>query len=113
MAEIEALALSALIEMSMAGLVARAAGWTGRGLGHVVAAAALATAVTHPQFWTAALFLYPRAPYWLTLLGLETLVVLIEGLLIAWVAGLRVSQAMMISLLANSASLLAGLWLAW
>ena len=112
MAEIEALALSVLIEMPVAWLAARAAGWTGRGSGHVAAAAAVATTVTHPQFWAAALLLYPHAPYWLAVLGLEALVVLIEGLLIAWIAGLRVGQATIISLLANASSLLAGLLLA-
>ena len=112
MTEIEALALSMLIEVPVAWLAARAAGWTGRGPGHVAAAAAVATAVTHPQLWAAALLLYPQAPYWLTLLGLEALVVLVEGLLIGWIAGLRIGQAMLISLLANSVSLLAGLGLA-
>jgi hypothetical protein len=111
MTEIEALALSAFIEAPVAWLAARGAGWAGRGPGNVAGAAAVATAATHPLLWAAALFLYPLAPYWLVVAGLEALVVVAEGALIAWMAGPRLHQAMLISLFANAVSLLVGLLL--
>ena len=111
MTEIEALALSALIEAPIAYLVARIARWPSRGNLHVGAAAAAATAITHPQFWAAALWTYSRFPYWPSILVLEAIVVLVEGTLIAWMAALRVDRALLVSLVANSGSFLFGLWL--
>jgi hypothetical protein len=40
------------------------------------------------------------------------LAVVAEGLLIAWMAGLKPWRAMVVSLVANAASVLAGLWIA-
>jgi len=51
MTEIEALALSAAIEASIAYLVMLLARWPSRGNLHVAAASAAATAITHPQLW--------------------------------------------------------------
>ena len=111
MTEIEALALSAAIEASIAYLVMLLARWPSRGNLHVAAASAAATAITHPQLWAAALWAYPRFPYWPSIIALEAIVVLVEGGLIAWMAGLRLDRAMLVSLVANSGSCLFGLWL--
>jgi hypothetical protein len=111
MTEIEALALSALIEGSVAYLVVRVARWPSRGNLHVGFAAAAAAAVTHPQLWAAALWAYSRFAYWPSILALEAIVVLAAGALIAWIAALRIDRAMLVSLVANSASFLFGLWL--
>lgn len=111
MTEIEALALSAAIEAPIAYLVARLAGWPSRGNLHVAAASAAATAITHPQLWAAALWAYSRFPYGPSIIAAEAVVVLVEGGLIAWMAGLRIDRAMLVSLAANSGSFLVGLWL--
>jgi hypothetical protein len=107
MTEIEALALSIAIEAPLAWLVAWRAGWPGRW--HVAAASAVATAVTHPQLWAAALWAYRRFPPLPALLLLEAVVVLVEGVLIAWMARLTIRQAMLVSFIANAGSMLVGL----
>lgn len=112
MTEVEALLLSAAVEAPLAWLTARLGRWPCRGPGHVAAASAAATAVTHPQLWGAALWAYPRFGYMPSVLALEAVVVLVEGGLIAWIARLRLRQAMLVSLIANTGSLLLGLWLA-
>jgi hypothetical protein len=107
--EIPALALSAAIEGPVGALVVRAARWPSRGLAHVAGACAVATAVTHPQLWAAAEWAYPRFGYWQSLAALEGAVVLAEGALIAWMAGLRLHRAMLVSLAANAVSCAVGL----
>jgi hypothetical protein len=109
MTEFEALGLSAAIEAPLACLTIRLAKWPCRGPWQVAGASVVATAVTHPQLWAAALWLYPRMAYWPAVLGLEALVVLVEAALIGWIAGLRAHQAALVSLLANAGSFLAGL----
>jgi len=110
--EVAALALSAAIEAPIAYGIARLTRWPCRGAVHVGAASAAATAVTHPQLWAAALWAYSRQlPYWPSVLGLELVVVLVEGALIAWMADLKLGRAMLVSLAANSASALIGIWL--
>jgi len=109
MTELQALALSIAIEAPIAWLVAWRAGWPGRGPWHVAAAAAVATAVTHPQLWAAALWSYDRFPPLPALIALEAIVVLVEGALIAWMARLTLRQAMLVSLIANAGSMLFGL----
>jgi hypothetical protein len=111
MIEIEALVLSAAIEAPIAWFVARRTRWPCRGALHVGAASAAATAITHPQFWSAALWSYDRFAYWPSIMALEAAVVLVEACLIAWMTGLRVDRAMIISLIANSGSFLAGVWI--
>ena len=111
MIEIEALALSALIEASIAYLVGRLGRWPSRGNIHIALASAVATAVTHPQLWAAALWAYSRFDYWPSILALEAIVVLVEGVLIAWMAALRLDRAMLVSFVANSGSFLVGLLL--
>jgi hypothetical protein len=112
MTQAEALLLSIAIEAPAAWAGAYLTGWYGRGAAHVAGAMAVATAVTHPQLWAAALLLYPHAPVALVLMTLEGLVVVAEGLLVAWIAGLRLGPALTLSLLANMLSLLVGLLLA-
>lgn len=107
--EPEALLLSAAVEAPVAYLVAHLARWPGRGAPHVAAAAAAATAITHPQLWAAALWAYGRFAYWPAVGVLEALVVLAEAGLIAWMAALRIDRAALVSLLANAFSLSLGL----
>jgi len=109
MLELEALAFSAAIEAPIAYLIVRLTRWPSRGALHAGLASAVATAVTHPQLWAAALWAYPRFGYWPSLVGLETLVVLVEGLLIAWMAALALRRAMLVSLIANASSCIAGM----
>lgn len=111
MVEAEALVISAAIEAPIAFLTARLARWPSRGALHVGLASAVATAVTHPQLWSAAIWAYPRFHYWPSIVVLEVTVVLVEGGLIAWMAGLRVDRAMLVSIIANLGSFLFGLWL--
>ncbi len=111
MTEFEALLLSALIEAPIAFLLVRLMRWPCRGALHAGAASAVATAVSHPQLWEAAIWAYPRYPYWPALITLEIGVVLVEGGLIAWMTQLRLDRAMLVSLAANSGSFLVGLWL--
>ena len=111
MTEAEALALSATIEAPLAYLTVRIAKWPCRGPWHVAAASAVATAVTHPQLWAAALWLYQRMAWWPAVIWLEAIVVVVEAALIGWIAGVRFRQAALVSLLANAGSFLAGLLL--
>jgi hypothetical protein len=111
MLEAQALVISAAIEAPIAALIVRLAHWPGRGAVHAALAAAVATAVTHPQLWAAAEWAYPRFGYWPSVVGLEALVVAVEGLLIAWMAALALHRAMLVSLAANTASCLVGVLL--
>ena len=108
MLEQEALLISAAIEAPVAFLIVRATHWPCRGAVHAGFAAAVATAVTHPQLWAAALWAYPRFGYWPSVVFLEAIVVLVEGGLIGWMAGLSLRRAALLSLAANAASCAAG-----
>ncbi len=107
--EAEALVMSALIEAPIAYAIVRLAGWPGRGAIHAAIASAVATAVTHPQFWAAAVWASPRFGYWPSVMAGEAIVVLAEGFLIAWMAGLTLQRAMTVSLIANFTSCVAGI----
>ena len=111
MVEAEALLISMAVEGPLAFSIVRLTRWPGRGALHAGLASAVATAVTHPQVWAAAFWAYPRFPYWPTAIVLEALVIIVEGLLIAWMAELTLRRAMVVSLIANSGSFLLGLWL--
>lgn len=108
MFETEALLISAVIEAPVAFLVVRATRWPSRGPLHAGFAAAVATAVTHPQLWTAALWAYPKFGFWPSIITLEAMVVLVEGGLICWMARLSLRHALLVSLAANAASFAAG-----
>ena len=104
-----ALVISAVIEAPIAYLIVRFTRWPCRGPLHAGAASAVATAVTHPQFWNLVIWAAPHFGYWRSVIGGEILVVLVEGALIAWMADLRIQRAMLVSLVANTASCVAGL----
>ncbi len=108
MSETEALLFSAAIEALIAFLIVRTTRWPCRGAVHTGFAAAVATAVTHPQLWAAALWAYPRFGYWPSIIVLEAIVVLVEGGLISWSAGLSLRRALLLSLITNTASCAAG-----
>ncbi len=108
MLESEALLVSAAIEAPIAYLIVRATRWQSCGAVHAGLAAAVATAVTHPQLWTAALWAYPRFGYWPSLIVLEAIVVLVEGVLICWMVRLSLPRALLLSLVTNTASCAAG-----
>ena len=111
MLEAGALAISAVIEAPIADFTVRVSRWPSRGALNAGLASAVATAVTHPQLWTAALWAYPRFGYWPSVVGFEAIVVLAEGLLIAWMAALALHRAMFVSLIANLASCCAGIFI--
>jgi hypothetical protein len=105
-----ALVISAAIEAPIAFLIVRLAKWPCRGALHVAAASAVATAVTHPQLWfTVVPWLSDRLGYWPSVAVGEIAVVFAEGALIAWMAQLKIQRAMLVSLVANTASFAAGL----
>jgi hypothetical protein len=111
LSEFQALLLSVAIEAPIAWLVVRLTRWPSRGPLHAAMAAATATAVTHPQLWAAVIWLTPRFGWLPVCLAGEVVVIVVEGLLIAWMAGLGMRHAMLLSLVANSASFAAGLLL--
>lgn len=111
MNETEALLISAVIEAPVAFLIVQAMRWPSRGALHVGFAAAVATAVTHPQLWEAVWWTYPRFAFWPSVVVLEGLVILVEGGLIAWMAGLSLRHALLVSAVANTVSFAAGLLL--
>jgi hypothetical protein len=106
MTEAGALVISAAIEGPIAFLIVRFTRWPSRGALHVGLASAVATAVTHPQLWSAALWAYSRFAYWPATILLEALVIVVEGVLITWMAELAFPRAMFVSLITNSASFL-------
>jgi hypothetical protein len=111
MSEAEALLISMAIEGPVAFVLVTLARWPSRGALHVGAASMVATAVTHPQMWTLAIWSFGRFAYWPAILSIEALVVVVEAALIAWMARLTPARAGAVSLVANSASFLFGLWL--
>ena len=70
-----------------------------------------ATAVTHPQLWAAALWLYPRIGYWPTIGAAEAVVAAVEAAIVIWATALSPARALVLSIVANGASTLAGLLL--
>jgi hypothetical protein len=113
MTEILALLLSAAIEGPIAYAVVAFTRWPCRGPVHVAIATMLATAVTHPQLWSASLWLYERIGYWPAVGCGEAVVILVEAAIIAWASGLSSPRALAVSAVANAASALTGLiWFA-
>ena len=112
MSETEALLISMAIEGPVAFALVKFAGWPSRGALHAGLASMVATAVTHPQMWALAIWSFGRFPYWPAILAIEALVVVVEAALIAWMTQLTPARAGIVSLAANSASFLFGLWLA-
>jgi len=111
MSESEALLISMAIEGPVAFALVALARWPCRGPLHVGLAAMVATAVTHPQMWTLAIWSFGRVPYGPAILTIEALVAVVEAALIAWMAQLTLARAGVVSFAANAASFLFGLWL--
>jgi hypothetical protein len=109
MTEPAALLISIVIETTAAYWLLRSVSWPSRGAEHVALAVAVATAVTHPQAWAAAGWLYPRIGYEPAFLILEITVVLAEAALVHWASGLPPLRALVVSTIANAASAVAGL----
>jgi hypothetical protein len=109
MTEFEAMLLSAAIEAPIAFAMIAITRWPCRGPLNAAIAIALATAVTHPQLWTSALWLYPRIGFWPTVACTEALVVLVEAAIVIWTTGLSPARALAVSAVANGASTLTGL----
>jgi hypothetical protein len=109
MSEFEAMLLSVAIEAPIAFAIVAIRRWPCRGPLDAAIAIALATAVTHPQLWTAAQWLYPRIGFWATAAGAETVVVAVEAAIISWATGLPATRSLALSLLANGASTLIGI----
>ena len=111
MSEAEALLISMAIEGPVACAIVALMGWPSRGPLHAGLASMVATAVTHPQMWSLAIWSYGHFPYWPAILTIEGLVVVVEAALIAWMARLTLGRAGIVSLVANGASFTFGLWL--
>ena len=111
MTEAEAALISMAIEGPIAYAIVALARWPSRGPLHAGLASMVATAVTHPQMWALAIWSYGRLPYWPAILTIEAGVVVVEAALIAWMARLTLPRAGIVSLVANAASFLFGLWL--
>jgi hypothetical protein len=106
-----ALVISMAVEAPIAYLIVRFAKWPCRGPLHAGAASAVATAVTHPQLWFSLVpWLSDHLGYWTSVALAEIAVVLVEGVLIAWMADLRLQRAMLVSLVANAASFGVGIF---
>jgi hypothetical protein len=104
-----ALVISAAIEAPIAYFMVTVTKWPSRGPFHAAAASAVATAVTHPQLWFNLVpWLADQMNYWTSVALAEIAVVLVEGVLIAWMAELKLQRAMLVSLVANAASFAAG-----
>ena len=111
MTEFEAMLLSAAIEGTVAFLLVSIMHWPCRGPTHAALAAMLATAVTHPQFWAATLWLTPRLDYWSAIGIGEAVVIIVEAPIIAWAAGLAPARAIITSIITNSTSAAVGILL--
>lgn len=106
--QVQAMVLSALIEAPVAWVLVRWRHWPGRGAMHAAIASAVATALTHPQLWAFAPALLARLGYVPGALVAETVVVVVEALVVAWGSGLSPLRALALSTLANAASAAAG-----
>src|ERR1700743_76888 len=111
MTELEALLLSVAIDTPIAFAIGAITRWPCRGPLHAAVAISLATAVTHPQLWAAALWLYPRIGDWPTIGGAEAVVGAAEAGVVIWATALSPARALVLSIVANGASTLAGLLL--
>jgi hypothetical protein len=102
-----ALAASIAVEGVAVVLLLARSGWARllRGIG----AAALATLVTHPLAWWSIQALEPAAGYWAAVAVVEALVCLIESPAYRFLVPLDWPAALLVSVVANSTSTLAGL----
>lgn len=113
MSQLDAMLLSMAIEGPVAYGMVFWRSWSCRGPASVALAIVFATAATHPQLWVASIWLYPRIGYEPTFLLAEGVVILAEACVIPWCTGLRPGQSVLVSAVANGASALTGLVLAF
>lgn len=109
--QMEALALTLAIELPVLAVCARLARWP---LRRVLVVGALASCLTHPLAWWAALSMpgtVPVSEFEIGLLAIEVLVTLAEALLFLVLLRVGWVRALGVSVLANGASALAGWWL--
>lgn len=106
MLEITANVMSGAIEGVVAYYLVKKMKWPGRGPIHSAIASAAATGITHPYAFPAFNDLSPIWGFWTAFLFVEALVILAEGILIYWMAAMRLKHAMLQSLIANTASAL-------
>jgi uncharacterized protein (DUF736 family) len=99
-----ALGLTLLVEVPIVLVASRSAA---RAPAWRIVAALLPSCLTHPFAWHA-IGNFGAHDYLAGLLLIELIVVLVEALLIGWLAGLRAPAAIGLSVLANAASALAG-----
>ncbi len=111
MTQAQAMLLSMAVEAAAAYGVVAWRRWPGRGPAFAALAIMVATAITHPLLWNAALWLYDRASFAAGAIIAETAVVLAEAAIIAWIARLSPRHALVVSVLGNAASVAAGLWI--
>ena len=109
--EIVALALSCIIEGPVSYMLGRKMKWPCRGPKHMGWASVAATCITHPQIYGLAQYLKILWGFWPTFWVIEAIVVVAEGFLICWMAGLKLNRAMITSLIANAASAFFGVLL--
>lgn len=102
-----ALIFSIGIEAATAAGLLRLLGWAAPWRG--VAAAALATLVTHPVVWWSVPVLEPSTGYWPAVLAVEALVCLAESVVYRFLLPLAWPKALAVSVMANAASTIAGL----
>ncbi len=111
MTQAQAMLLSMAVEAAVAYGVVAWRRWPGRGPASAAFGIAVATALTHPLLWPAALWLYERAGFAAGAIIAETAVVLAEAAIIARIAHLSPRHALVVSVLGNAASVAAGLWI--
>jgi hypothetical protein len=108
MTQTSALLLTLLIEIPIVVGVCKMGRWARGELLQVALVSAGASLLTHPLLWMAAEHVGTLP----ALLVAETLIVLLEGVVYAWAAGLGLWRGQLVSLVANGASLGVGLALA-
>jgi len=102
-----ALAASIAVESVVVALLLMRMGWAKLLRG--IAAAALATLITHPLAWWSIKALEPTAGYWAAVAAVEALVCLAEAMAYRLLVPLTWPAALGLSVAANAASTLVGL----
>ena len=110
MSQLGALLLSVLVEAPLAAAAGARCGKRGaRELGRMACIALAATLLTHPLAWWANRLLAAALPFAPRALLIELGVVLVEGLLFAWLARLARTRGLLVAALTNGASFGVGL----
>lgn len=110
MSQVFALLLTLLVEMPLAAGLGALMGKRGvKELGRMGAIALAATLVTHPLAWWTNRLLVLHASFAVRALLIELSVVLVEGLLFAWLARLGLLKGLVVAALTNGVSFGVGL----